>query len=625
MNFRDSQGRFSFRLFCQSEWVVSIALFVTIILWFGFWAHIGLDTHHDGILMKPAYDVMHGKMLFRDSFTQYGALTTLLQAAACSIFGARVLTLRLLTTVFYAGSTVLVWHIGGRILKGYYRIIPILCILIYPPFYFWNMQPWSSIYALFFLLLTVFMFQLGFAKKRESWFWALTGAVSMLPFWCRQPLGLIFAGGILLVLVSHWRFYEPWRDTLRRLWQFVGGGLIVFGLFFLWLTLNHALIDFWLQSIKMAFGFAAGKTTGMAPAVHTGGFLQEFAALTFALKLFRLFFLDRLFWGTVVCSLTLGWFIYLVVWGIRKMGLTLDYWLLLPVVFMAGLSLHQYYPVPGLRHYYWGAFPAFLVLARTFQALLSTQGQDLWKRTYKLCVAFTILSIMIFEMQNVYRTNGRELGALPSIRNMRDLVVMEGNVPDVVKGLWVLPWEKEAWEKLQKIADSIPEPIRSEQVINMTRDGIFMFILPNKTNFYKLYVRWESPLYPYAEKIRAMAILEGKKPVILQTSIYKNFKTREVLSDEEIIKKGEKEHEQYLFKVAKLRDAEKKNEGKMVEYPEYKMQGMVIYRNMHVYKYALCILVPTGKTISRDRDDEIVLESEGDASNSRESESRADE
>lgn len=623
MNFRDSQGRFSFRLFCQSEWVVSVALFVTIILWFGFWAHIGLDVHHDGILMKPAYDVMSGKMLFRDTFTQYGALTTLLQAAACSIFGARVLTLRLLTTFFYAGSTVLVWHIGGRILNGFYRIIPILCILIYPPFYFWNMQPWSSIYALFFLLLTIYLFQLGFAKKRESWFWALTGAVSTLPFWCRQPLGLVFAGGIVLVFVSHWRFYEPWRDTLRRMWLFLGGALIVFGLFFIWLSMNHALLDFWLQSIKMAFGFAAGKTARMTPAFHTGGFIQQFAALSFALKLFRLFFLDRLFWGTVICSLTLGWFIYLVVWGIRKMGLTLDYWLLLPVVFMAGLSLHQYYPVPGLRHYYWGAFPAFLVLGRTFQAMLSTQGQELWKRTIKLCVAFAILSSMIFEMQNVYRTNARELGALPSIRDLPKLVVMEGNVADVVKGLWVLPWEKEAWEKLQEISDSIPEPFRNEQVINMTRDGIFMFVLPNKTNFYKMYVRWNIPQYPYAEKIWALAALEGKRPVILQSNIYKNNETREILPEEEIIKRVEKDYELYLFSVAKLRDKEKKEEGKFVEFPEYKAQGMVIYKNMHVHKYALCILVPTGKTASRDRND-TSLDAGEDFQNAKEGGVKAD-
>lgn len=605
MNFRDSQGRFSFRLFCQSEWVVSIALFVTVVLWFGFWAHIGLDPHHDGILMKPAYDVMHGKMLFRDSFTQYGALTTLLQAAACSIFGARVLTLRLLSTVFYAGCTVLVWHIGGRILKGFYRIIPILCILIFPPFYFWNMLPWSSIYALFFLLLTTYLFQIGFQKKRENWFWALTGAVSMLPFWCRQPLGLVFIGGILLVFVSHWRFYESWWETMRRLLHFVCGALIVFGLFFIWLSWNHALRDFWLQSIQMAFGFAASRTRGLDPGIPVGGFLQHFGALTFALKMFRLFFVERLFWGTVICSVTLGWFIYLVVWGIRKMSLTLDYWLLLPVVLMSGLSLHQYYPVPGLRHYYWGAFPAFLLLGRTFQAMLSTQGQEIWKRTVKLCVACAILSVMVFEIQNVFLTNGRELGALPSIRDLPKLVVMEGDVADVVKGLWVLPWEKKAWEDLQKLSDSIPEPIRNEPAINLTRDGIFIFMMPNKNNYDKMFVRWKTPIYPYAETVRGLHALEGKKPIIIQTDIYSGKKKFEIIPDEQIVKRTEQNVEKYLFDVAKCL----KKRGDEIKYPEYKMHGMVIYRNRHIYEYALCILIPTGQTLTRDRNNEIILDS----------------
>ncbi|MBQ6109713.1 MAG: glycosyltransferase family 39 protein [Thermoguttaceae bacterium] len=607
-------------MFCQSEWVVSIAIFVTILLWFGFWAHIGLDPHHDGVLMKPAYDVMHGKMLFRDTFTQYGALTTLLQAAACLIFGARVLTLRLLTTVFYAGSTVLVWHIGGRILKGFYRIIPILCILIFPPFYFWNMLPWSSVYALFFLLLTVFLFQLGFQKKRESWFWALTGAVSTLPFWCRQPLGLVFAGGILLVLVSHWRFYESWRDTLHRLWLYVAGAMIVFGIFFIWLSMNHAFHDFWVQSIKMAFGFAAGKTTQMAPAVQTGGFLQKCAALTFALKIFRLFFMDRLFWGTVICSLTLGWFIYLVVWGIRKMGLTLDYWLLLPVVFMAGLSLHQYYPVPGLRHYYWGAFPAFLVLARTFQAMLSTQGQDLWKRTYKLCIACAIISSMVFEVQGVYRTNTRELGALPSIRDLPKLVVMEGDVADVVKGLWVLPWEKKAWEDLQKIADSIPEPTRSEQVVNMTSNGIFMFVMPNKTNFDKMYVNWRNCADPFSDTRRALASLEGKRIIISLGNLYKDSNNKELLPDEEIRREMDEAIEKYLFDASKLLYKDKET----LEYPEYKTQGFVLYHQMHTSQYSLCILTPTGKTLSRNRNEKIVLDWAKNLENTKESDASVD-
>ena len=48
----------------------------------GYFAHLDPDWHHDGILFKPAVDVASGKSLFRETFTQYGALTTYLQGAA---------------------------------------------------------------------------------------------------------------------------------------------------------------------------------------------------------------------------------------------------------------------------------------------------------------------------------------------------------------------------------------------------------------------------------------------------------------------------------------------------------------------------------------------------------------
>ncbi|MCS6273708.1 MAG: hypothetical protein H2169_05070, partial [Opitutus sp.] len=45
-------------------------------------AAIGVDSHHDGIMLKPAMDVLSGQVLFRDTFSQYGPLTTYFQALA---------------------------------------------------------------------------------------------------------------------------------------------------------------------------------------------------------------------------------------------------------------------------------------------------------------------------------------------------------------------------------------------------------------------------------------------------------------------------------------------------------------------------------------------------------------
>ena len=42
-----------------------------VTLYFGLY---GCDPHHDGVMFEAALKVAHGAVLFRDTFTQYGAL-----------------------------------------------------------------------------------------------------------------------------------------------------------------------------------------------------------------------------------------------------------------------------------------------------------------------------------------------------------------------------------------------------------------------------------------------------------------------------------------------------------------------------------------------------------------------
>ena len=72
--------------------VYSIGLFLTILFVAGYFAQMDPDWHHDGILFKPAIDVASGLSLFRDTFSQYGALTTYLHATALHLFGKHFYT-----------------------------------------------------------------------------------------------------------------------------------------------------------------------------------------------------------------------------------------------------------------------------------------------------------------------------------------------------------------------------------------------------------------------------------------------------------------------------------------------------------------------------------------------------
>jgi hypothetical protein len=130
-----------------------ILCFIFTFLWFGIFACMGVDVHHDGVMLKSATDVANGQVLFRDTFTQYGALTTFIQALALKVFGPYLIVIRLTTVLFYSLSIVLLYYIWRNFMSLSLFWILYALFLVLPAFYAWTFHPWSSVYALFFMLL----------------------------------------------------------------------------------------------------------------------------------------------------------------------------------------------------------------------------------------------------------------------------------------------------------------------------------------------------------------------------------------------------------------------------------------------------------------------------------------
>jgi hypothetical protein len=59
-------------------------------------AFIDVDVNHDGVMFKPALDVAEGRILFKESYSLYGALTIIIQATALTIFGKYLIVIKLL-------------------------------------------------------------------------------------------------------------------------------------------------------------------------------------------------------------------------------------------------------------------------------------------------------------------------------------------------------------------------------------------------------------------------------------------------------------------------------------------------------------------------------------------------
>ncbi|MCX6985204.1 MAG: glycosyltransferase family 39 protein, partial [Lentisphaerae bacterium] len=147
----------------------------------------------------------------------YGALTTFIQALALKVFGPYLIVIRLTTVFFYSLSAVLLYYIWRNFLSPSFFWITYGMFLVLPPFYGWIFNPWSSIYALFFMLLAN-IFMINFIRRGSVlWLWG-AGVSSALTFWCRQPNGIVMYLALVLFfaicLALEWK---SWRRILNNI------------------------------------------------------------------------------------------------------------------------------------------------------------------------------------------------------------------------------------------------------------------------------------------------------------------------------------------------------------------------------------------------------------------------
>lgn len=242
----------------------SFHLWLVFLLTFGIVGALSVlrvDPHHDGVMLKPACDVASGRTLFRDTFTQYGALTTWAQALAVKIAGKHLLALRLQTALTYGLIAVLMWLIYSRFLPNYLATFSCLAWL-FSCYFFLNypgmfILPWSTLFAVCSALLGLYLL-LRFLESGSRRALFASGLVTALTFWFKVNYGgasflaaLLFLGVLLL--------REDRRRAAAALAVFLGGCLTVHAFFICWLAAQGSLRDFWLQSVRLALAFSGNN------------------------------------------------------------------------------------------------------------------------------------------------------------------------------------------------------------------------------------------------------------------------------------------------------------------------------------------------------------------------------
>ncbi len=183
----------------------------------------GVDAHHDGIMLKPALDVLSGQSLFRDTFTHYGALTAYLQAVALWIHPT-LLAVRIQTAATYVITLLFLYAAWRQLLPRSLTVLSCGLFALLIPTYeldwigdYWKLMPWSSAYALMFQSIGLYALLRMIRGGAPVSCAVLLGAVSAAVFWCRMPVGVTWTAGVAGIwwALCHTR-WEPAGTTRAK-------------------------------------------------------------------------------------------------------------------------------------------------------------------------------------------------------------------------------------------------------------------------------------------------------------------------------------------------------------------------------------------------------------------------
>ena len=484
-------------------------------------ARVGVDFHHDGIMLKPALDVLSGQVLFRDTFMQYGALTCYLQAVALWL-QPTLLSLRFLTVAAYGVSLFFLYASWRMILPRCLAILASGLFILFIPaneagwfvqFPYWLLLPWSSVLAMMFQSIGLYALLRVIQFDRAKGWGVVLGATCSAVFWCRQPVGMMMFGSLVAIGIAlHWAGWVPAEGAKRSIVIRIGVGFVaVNALFVVNLIASGALPEWWYQNIvwprKWAFQ-AVGEIPEallalcVNPAAGLGLLLLMLAVATPAsvrrfwpraagrfCKVWWLGLAGVLLWQHehVLAWLHLrsgGWAVFipviLVLQAIRslcqvfgnagRVWPTENYMVSALAAFALG-SLAQYFPLPDPWHVVWALAPGFGLFVFVC-----------W-RWVGLPAAVVALALVAMFLPSVFVKVRWARAAFA-----RPLVALEQ--PAVLRGIRVEPGEARSIGQMATAVEQIMRYRPDIPGVMFGKDAMLLCFMHNRDNPSPYFIRW---------------------------------------------------------------------------------------------------------------------------------------
>jgi hypothetical protein len=187
----------AFFQFDSSNWIFHACILLICVGSIGFSIVEGVsnfDFHHPGLMFSPAIDLKHGLKPFKEVAILYGYLTTYFQSLSFYVFGENLLSIWILTGIFYACSLGLFYRIFQSVMSPKLSFLTVLLIFLVHPY---SVYPWPNYYSCAFNLLAILLLARTFfdrspaispshtLSRRDRIFSGLAGVAMALAILCR--------------------------------------------------------------------------------------------------------------------------------------------------------------------------------------------------------------------------------------------------------------------------------------------------------------------------------------------------------------------------------------------------------------------------------------------------------
>ena len=210
-------------------------------------SRLNIDPHHWGLMYASAADLNKGLIPYKEIFIQYGFLTTLIQSFSLKILGNTVVSVGIITGIFYAANIYLSYCLWQKILDRWLSsLAAVLMFLIHP----YIIYPWSDYFSYTFLLVSLLI--LTKMPERGSRYF-LAGVFLAFSFLARQTVLVSTLIPIYLYfLIRYFGSNKVFQDLQRRYIAMFHLGMLSVGVVFvLFLFKNYAMRDWIIQTFKI--------------------------------------------------------------------------------------------------------------------------------------------------------------------------------------------------------------------------------------------------------------------------------------------------------------------------------------------------------------------------------------